>query len=398
MDVDEGTGAPPAHALLRAVLGPDGLAGVPLVTHAEIVAAATDLTAHLLHVDDCWVQQAGAFAESLGRAADGTGGVWLGNSNLHSSVPTGAVRFRGGLGGAPFAVGGERQVLMVFTAASRAWTSTDHVLLRTAATELGSALEATLGHQRTPSQEARARYDELRTELLTVLNHELRTPLTALGAGVEMLAELAESLPGPLGRLVARMEPSLARLLELSANVTTLGDVATPHSRLDAARFEPADVVGVVRLCLATLDAAADRHVTVRSGGERPLAAAPTAEVRELLERVLGNAAKFAGEGGSIEVVVERRSARVVVVVTDSGPGVPEHEEHAVGQPFFRASNARELQTPGAGLGLAAATTIACRWGGSVELHTGAAGGGVVTVRLPAAERREGALPATGSD
>lgn len=397
-DVDEAAGAPLAHALLSSVLGSDGLAGVPLVTHAEIVAAATDLTRRLLQVDDCWVQPAGAFTESLGRSADDTGGAWLGNSNLYSSFPTGSVRFRGGLGGAPFTIGGERHALMVFTDSSRAWTSSDHVVLRTAAAELGAALHATLGHQRTPAQEARARYDELRSELLTVLNHELRTPLTALGAGVEMLTDLAETLPGPLGRLVARMEPNLARLLEISANVTELGDVATPQSRLDTARFDPADVVGVVWLCLETLDGAGERCVVVRHGGEEPLVAAPTDEVRELLERVLGNAIKFSGEGGSIDVAVERRSARVAVVVSDSGPGVPEHEEHAVGQPFFRASNARALQVPGAGLGLAAASNIARRWGGSVELHTGEHGGGVVTVRLPAAERRRRWLRPTGSD
>lgn len=375
-----------ARALLRGVLGPDGVAGTPLVRHAEIVATATELTGHLLQVDDCWVQPPGAFADSLGRSAAENGGAWLGNPNLPAGQ-RGAVRIRGALGGAPFRVAGERQVLMVFTLSPRAWTRADHILLRQAALELGEALETTLAHQRTPAQEARTRYDELRSELLTVLNHELRTPLTSLGAGIELLAELADELPGPVARLVERMEPSLARLLELSDNVTTLGNVATPQSRVDAARFEPADALAVARTCVAAFGAEGERVVLRHAGAGVPLVAAPAEDLRELLDRVLSNAVKFSGPDGSIEVAVERRSARVTVVVTDSGPGVPPHEEHAVGQPFFRGEQAHSLQTQGAGLGLAAAMAIARRWGGTVELRPGVEGGAVVTLRLPAADR-----------
>lgn len=389
MDAD-GWSAPPAseqaaRTLLHTVLGPDGVAGVPLVTHAEISATATELTRHLLQVDDCWVQPPGAFSESLGRSAGENGGAWLGNPSQVSSGAWKTVRFRGALGGAPFLVGGERRALVVFTSAPRAWTRADHVVLRQAAAELGAALEATLGHQRTPTQEARQRYDELRSELLTMLNHELRTPLTGLGAGVELLAEHADDLPPPIARLVARMEPNLARLLELSANVTVLGDVATPQSRVDAARFEPADAREVVRTCVEALGAQAQR-VAVRYGAGEPLVAVPAADVRELLDRVLGNALKFSGPEGGITVSVERRTSKVTILVADTGPGVPEHEEHAVGQPFFRATNAWALEKQGAGLGLAAATRVARRWGGVVELRNGAEGGAVVTVRLPAAE------------
>ncbi|SDE30370.1 sensor histidine kinase [Nocardioides lianchengensis] len=389
--MDVRAGAPPgeeaARALLRTVLGPDGVAGTPLITHAEIVATATELSAHLLQVDDCWVQPPGAFAESLSRSAGENGGVWLGNPTLPAAGPLGSVRIRGALGGAPFFVGGERHALMVFTVAPRAWTRADHVVLRQAAAELGSALEATHGHQRTPAQEARARYDELRSELLTVLNHELRTPLAALSAGVEMLADLAEELPVPVGRLVARMEPNLARLLELSANVTTLGDVATPQSRVDTARIGPADAAAVARTCVASLGTAAARVDVHEAGPGVPLVVVPAEDLRELLDRVLSNAVKFSGPDDRVTVTVERRSSRVTVVVADTGVGVPEHEEHAVGQPFYRGSNARALQAQGAGLGLSAATTIARRWGGTVELRPGADGGAVVTVRLPAAER-----------
>lgn len=390
---DPGVGAPAssseqaARALLRTVLGADGVAGRPWVTHAEIMATATDLTAHLLQIDDCWVQPPGAFTESLARSAAESGGVWLGHPPLRAAVPASAARIRGAAGGAPFEVGGERHALMVFSLAPRAWTRVDHVILRQAAAELGSALDATLTHQRTPVQEARERYDELRGELLTVLNHELRTPLTALSAGVEMLVELADELPGPVGRLVARMEPNLARLLELSANVTTLGDVATPRSRVDTARVAPTDALVVAHRCVAELGPVAER-VQVRPAGDGvPLVVVPFEDLRELLDRVLSNAVKFSGPEDPVVVAVQRRSSWVTVVVTDAGAGIAAHEEHALGQPFVRGENARRLQTQGAGLGLAAAATIARRWGGTVELRPADDGGAAVTVRLPAAER-----------
>lgn len=377
-----------ARTMLLRVLGPDGVAGSPLVSHDEVTATATELVQHLLQVDDCWVQSAGEFAESFARSGADQGGAWLGNPVLSTGTIAGtAGRFRGALGAAPFWVGGERRVLMVHAATPRAWTRWDHVVLREAAVALEAALEATLGHQRTPAQEARERYDELRRQLLTVLNHELRTPLTSLSAGMEMLEDLTADLSPAVARVLARMERNIARLLDLSDNVTTLGDVASPRSRVDAARFDPADAVHVARLCVAGLDpvVVARVDVEVEAAGPVPVAL-PVGELREVLDRVLSNAVKFSPPDSRIEVRVARRTSRVTVAVTDAGPGVPEDEQHGIGQPFFRASTAWDLEKQGAGLGLAAATAIVRPRGGTVELATAPAGGTVVTVRVPAAE------------
>lgn len=384
-----------ARAMLRRVLGPEGVAGAPLVRHDEVIATATELTQHLLRVDDCWVQPAGEFAESFAQSGAEHGGAWLGNPVLASGASAG--RFRGALGAAPLWVGGERRVLMVHAASPRAWTRWDHVVLREAALALEEALEATLGHQRTPAQEARARYDELRRELLTVLNHELRTPLSALSAGLELMADLAPDLAPPATRLLARMEQNVERLLELSANVTTLGDAATSHSRVDAARFEAADAVTVAGMCAAGLRTRSPERSPVEvevdaavDGTGPVLVAMPAEELREVLDRVLDNAAKFSPAGVPIGLRVARRTSRVTITVTDEGVGVPEDEQHAIGQPFFRASNARALEVQGPGLGLAAAAAIARARGGTVELTSGQERGAVVTVRLPAAERTSG--------
>jgi signal transduction histidine kinase len=246
----------------------------------------------------------------------------------------------------------------------------------------------TLAAQLTPAQQARRRYDELRHELLTLLNHELRTPLMTLSAGWELLQDLADvgQLPAMAQTMLARMETSIERLITLSANVTVLGDVATAHSRLDAASFDPPEVVQVLRSCVSATPETSAARVRLHVVPDDLRIAMPEGALRELLDRVLDNALKFTDPCQAIDVDVAARSSHVTIAVHDNGIGIPAHENHGIGQPFFRASNARENEAQGAGLGLAAATTIARQWGGTVDLASTENVGTTVTLTLPRAE------------
>jgi signal transduction histidine kinase len=373
--------------LLAVVLGPQGLPGAPGVTHAEIEAAACTLVQQLLAVDECWIQPPGPLSEVAAAGAGTHGDAWFVNLAVPSVRSLTTNRFNGALAGVPVEVAGDRHTLLVYSRRARTWSGEDLALLQHAAALVRSALVATLDRQLSPAQHARARYDELRGELLSLLNHELRTPLTSLGAGLELLADLlGEDLTPPTSSVLARMEQNLQRLRTLTSNVTLLGDVATARSRLDAATFEPADPDEVARLCLGQLVGPGVPFIRLHEAGCRLLVAASPAELREVLDRVLGNAAKFTGPDGRIDVTIAASTSQVSIVIADSGIGVPEAEHHGLGQSFFRATNARHQETQGAGLGLAAASAIARRWGGAIQIDSIEGRGATVKVLVPRIE------------
>lgn len=382
-------GSEPMPDLLGSVLGPGGLVARPGVSHAELVATACDLVRQLLAIDECWLQDAGPLADVVATAARGHGGAWLVNPGVPAPAGGAAPRSHGAVGGAPVEVYGEVSALMVFSPTPRAWSARDLAVLVRAAGLLGEALEATLGQQLSPDQVARARYDDLRRELLTVLNHELRTPLAGLTAGLELLEDLVGDDVPAVAAVVRRIQGNAARLVAMTDDITILGDVATSESRVAATRFSPPDAVTVVAAAVGGRAArAAGRQVRLEMDpvdGPLPVAV-PADDLREAVDRVLDNAVKFTDPGGRVHVSIAARTAQLVVTISDTGIGVPEDEHHRIGQPFFRATNARTLEKQGPGLGLAAAGTVLRAWGGSVRLDSTEGRGTTVRLVLPRAE------------
>jgi signal transduction histidine kinase len=105
--------------------------------------------------------------------------------------------------------------------------------------------------------------------------------------------------------------------------------------------------------------------------------------VRRLLLILLDNAIKFTPPGGRVRLDVSAQDGRRVLVITDSGVGIPQEDLPRVFERFFRSAAARQ-ETDGAGLGLAIARWIADQHGASIRLRSESGVGTSVTISFPA--------------
>ena len=83
--------------------------------------------------------------------------------------------------------------------------------------------------------------------------------------------------------------------------------------------------------------------------------------VRNLVE----NAVHYTPARGAVTVRVERSARDLSIVVSDTGPGIPESERERVFDPFYRIAGSG---LPGTGLGLAIVRTYAETVGARIEL------------------------------
>jgi PAS domain S-box-containing protein len=110
-------------------------------------------------------------------------------------------------------------------------------------------------------------------------------------------------------------------------------------------------------------------------------------ELRQVFTNLITNAAEAAGPGGRVQVLLEASSAAdsrtgATVMITDSGPGVPEGNQAKLFQPFFTTKGEQ-----GTGLGLWVSQGIVEKHGGKIELTNSTdptLHGATVRVSLPA--------------
>ena len=86
-------------------------------------------------------------------------------------------------------------------------------------------------------------------------------------------------------------------------------------------------------------------------------------------------------EGGTIEVSVAPSGDDILLVVSDTGPGIPEGSFDQIFDRFSRVDDAHSAE--GTGLGLSIVRAIARAHGGNVTAANSEGGGAVFRVSLP---------------
>jgi two-component system phosphate regulon sensor histidine kinase PhoR len=229
------------------------------------------------------------------------------------------------------------------------------------------------------------RADRIRRDFVANVSHELRTPLTAVRGYVEALldegaepADLRRFLE-IIGRHTLRMERLVRDLLRLA--------------RLDAGQ-EPREHTscavdalfsGVVTELESTLEAR-EQTVEQHIAPDAATVLGDPAKLHDVLRNLLENATNYAPEGSTIGMAAERRAARIHLVVSDTGPGIPEPDLPRVFERFYRVdkSRTRGARDPGGtGLGLAIVKHLVELHGGRVTAANRPEGGAMFTVDLP---------------
>jgi signal transduction histidine kinase len=226
-------------------------------------------------------------------------------------------------------------------------------------------------------------------ELLANVSHELRSPLARIRMALELLPRSPESE---------------SRLRDLEADLTELDrliDNVLTASRLEATGLPPHPrPVAVAPLLGEVAERARRDPLTARMTVE--VAAPPDLAIvadDTLLRRALWNLVENAAKYGAppITLGAERRGERVVLSVSDMGPGIARAERERVLEPFYRLDKARTPGESGAtaggfGLGLALARRIAEVHRGSIAIgprwvENGRERGCRVIMSLPAPPR-----------
>ncbi len=223
-----------------------------------------------------------------------------------------------------------------------------------------------------------------REDLIASVSHELRTPLTSILGYLELALDDESLTPGTRRRLEVA-ERGAERLLSLVADILTTA-AATRGGATPAIDPVPVDLSTVVRAAVEdALPRASQRRMTIDTAGVEPAEAwADAQRIRQVVDNLIGNAIKYAEEGGLIEVGCTSDGQQSWIVVRDDGPGISAEEQPQLFEPYFRSDAVRGSAIHGNGLGLAITRDIVRAHGGEITVRSSLGEGAAFLVRLPA--------------
>ncbi len=239
----------------------------------------------------------------------------------------------------------------------------------------------------------------VKDRFLRAIGHELRASVNVTLGWIRLLR--ASSLdPTTLERALSAIERTSRFEARVIDDIQDACSIETGDMMLTT---EPLDLVALVG------DAVEEARATAQSKRlpVELISSSPACRVvgdRERLRRVwrhlLSNAVKFTGEGGRIEVAIERRETHVEIRCHDTGRGISAEFLPYVFDCFQQETSSRDARA-GLGIGLAVARRVVELHGGRITAESPGEGlGATITVTLPvvpAAVERSARRAASGA-
>jgi two-component system, OmpR family, phosphate regulon sensor histidine kinase PhoR len=237
------------------------------------------------------------------------------------------------------------------------------------------------------------RANELKSDFISNVSHELKTPLSIISMFGEMLANgrtKSSEQATEYAEIIWRESVRLGRLID---NVL---DFAKIERGMGVYEFAESDLVEVVTRAIDL----ANRRLTTANmilesalDEDLPLVRLDANAFTLAVLNLVDNAIKYAGDGKKILLTLRRITTpqdnapqgkdRIVLAVTDYGPGIPLEEQDRIFERFYRAKGMRLKPIRGSGIGLALVQHIARAHGGDITVESKPGAGATFQLWLP---------------
>lgn len=223
-----------------------------------------------------------------------------------------------------------------------------------------------------------------RTLLLATMAHELRTPLNSI-VGLASLIEMQPKV-GPTQadykEYATHIRESGVHLEQLVNDLLDTAKVEAGEAQLTFRQTPSRPIIDQSLHLVRGL--AMQARVTIKVTGDAwPDVVADQRAIKQVMINLLSNAVKYSPRNAIVDIATSietdpSKGKRLVVRVSDSGPGISADDLKRLGRPYQRAQARGPRKAEGTGLGLALSMHLIRQHGGELRLESGPAQPGTV--------------------
>jgi PAS domain S-box-containing protein len=224
--------------------------------------------------------------------------------------------------------------------------------------------------------------NSLKSRFVSRASHEFRTPLAMIATSSDLLKNYGHRMTEE-----QRIEKLNRMQAEIRNMTLLLDDLLTISKADEVGRIEfqprPVDLEALCRELIEEMRAGMgmDHIFEFLTSGDSSRVFVDRKLIRRALMNLLSNAVKYSDPGTKIQLSLASETTQVVIVVQDSGIGIPEEDQPGLFEAFHRGHNVEHIE--GTGLGLAIVKQSVELHGGEISFSSQVGVGSAFTLTIP---------------
>lgn len=227
--------------------------------------------------------------------------------------------------------------------------------------------------------------ENVRSDFVSNVTHELKTPLTSIKGFIETLRYGNVEDKAVANKFLDIIDIEVERLYRLIEDILLLSEIETKVDR----EAVLCDVNRIANEVIELLEGNVSERTEFLYEPQayiRPYYCNPD-RMKELFINLIDNAIKYT-EDGTIHVICKEEKQNLVIIVKDTGRGIPKDHLSRIFERFYRVDRGRSRNVGGTGLGLSIVKHIVQLYDGNIEVRSEVNKGSEFKITLPYTETR----------
>ncbi|HXZ10007.1 MAG TPA: ATP-binding protein [Paraburkholderia sp.] len=230
---------------------------------------------------------------------------------------------------------------------------------------------------------------------LGMISHELRTPLHAIVSSIELLGFNSHSEADR--KVIGRLESAARQLETQMKDLTDYARLGAGKLELRHERFDPRELLSSIADQNAPAASAKGLKLDIALTGHVGQVESDPHRIRQIVNNLVTNAIRYT-EKGTVLLQLVQWPTTLSIVVSDTGPGVPQAQLPLMFKEFTQLDASRTRRFEGAGMGLAIVQGLVDLFGGTVHVESKVGEGTSFKVTIPVVPVADDRSPAVQAE